>query len=77
MAPVCSKNLVFPPFEWSLNCRTHLLHMFCCLKWSPDVLLFVQAYVTIDGIPRDVLIDGSAAQNRAVSLFSSLELLAR
>jgi hypothetical protein len=53
------------------------LHMFCCLKWLPDVLLFVQAYVTIDGIPRDVLIDGSAAQNRAVSLFSSLELLAR
>lgn len=35
----------------------------------------LQAYCTIDGVPVDVLIDGVAAQNRAVSdFFRSSEL---
>lgn len=49
-------------------------------KLSPDNShMAVQAYVTVEGVPVDIRIDGLAAQNRAVSnsrhLFRSLMVL--
>ena len=36
---------------------------------------FVQAYVTVDGVPLDILIDGLSAQNRAVCFCNTLTFL--
>lgn len=56
----------------------HLHDMVCCrciyglCDVFDSMFLLSQAYVTVDGLPLDLLIDGLQSQNRAVCLDSDV-----